>query len=161
MTQPWDRVKTLYDQNLLRQLTNAGNPGASTINDTIGNSAAAFALEEFANVVQVSYDDTILSHQFAINELVIFILQTWANKLGEAASKRQEIVYSRLKTLAKSRGGRNRCTPVSSSPDQTTDDSRNGAISNPKPEFDLTSFDGVTPNGPSAGNQTDSFPFPG
>ncbi len=159
MTQPWDRVKTLYDQNLLRQLTNAGTPGASTINDTIGNSAAAFAVEEFANVVQVSYDDTIVSHQFAINELVIFILQTWANKLGEAASKREEVVYKRLKTLAKTRGGRNRVTPTTSSPDVPTDDSRGGTIPNPLPAFDLTKFDKVMPNDPSSGSG-DSFPFP-
>ena len=159
MTQPWDRVVTTHSAAMLRQLTNPDVPGASSINSTLGNQAALFAIEEFAINVGVSYDDTETSHQFAIDELVIYILQLWANKLGEAASKREEAVYGRLKRLAKTRGGRNRITPQTTSPDAPTDDTRGGAISNPMPDFDLSKFDQVTPNDPSGGASF-SDPFP-
>lgn len=160
MTQPWDRVRTLYSAAMLRQLTNPDVTGASSINDTQGNAAAAYAVLEFANEVGVSYDDSLTSHQFAINELVIFVLQTWANKLGEAADKREKLVYGRLQRLAKTRGGRNRVTAMTSSPDVPTGDDRGGTIANPTPAFDLTKFDRVTPNDPTGGSGGDSFPSP-
>lgn len=159
MTEPWDTIKITYDAQLLRTLTNSNNPGQSSINDTIGNKAASFAREEFACEVGVTYDSTIVSHNMAIFELVIYILQTWANKLGESADKRRELVYGRLKQLSKTRGGRKRVTVATSSPDDPTDDTRGGTIPNPKPEFDVSRFDQTTPNSPNQGG-ADSFPNP-
>lgn len=159
MANPWDRIKTTHSSAMLRQLTNPDAPGTSSITDSVGTQACDFAKEEFAMVVGVTYDDSIVSHQFAIDELVIYILQLWANKLGESASKREEAVYGRLKRLAQTRGGRNRITPTTSSPDVPTDDSRGGAISEPLPDFDLTKFDKVTPNDPQ-GSGAGDFPSP-
>ena len=157
MTEPWDTIKTTYDAQLLRTLTNSNNPGASSINDTIGNKAAAFAREEFAMETGVSYNSATASHNSVIYELVIYILQTWANKLGESADKRRELVYGRLKKFSQTRGGRKRVTVATSSPDVPTDDTRNGTIPSPLPEFDVSRFDRVSPNDPNSGG-TDSFP---
>lgn len=159
MAEPWDGIKLTYDAQLLRTLTNSNNPGASSINDTIGNHAAEFAVEEFAIETGISYDSSLTSHNQAIYELVIYILQTWANKLGESADRRRELVYGRLGKFAKTRGGRNRVTATTSSPDSPTDDTRGGAIASPKPEFDLTRFDGMIPNDPNSGNVS-GFPAP-
>lgn len=161
MAEPWDTVKTIYDAQLLRTLTNSNNPGASSINDTIGNLAGSYATEEFAVTVGVSYDNTITSHKWAICELVIFILQTWANKLGDSAAKREKIVYDRLKRLSETVGGRPRVTATTSSPDVPTDDTRGGTISNPKPWSDVSHFDQITPSGPASGGDStfpNSFP---
>jgi hypothetical protein len=156
---PWDNVKLQYSTTLLRTLTNPDQQGAATINDTIGNLAGAQAVSEFGITVGISYDPTQPTHNFAIYELVIFILQTWANKLGESAAKREELVYKRLERLAKTTA-RARITPTTSSPDQPTDDTRGGTISNPLPEFDVSKFDTTTPNDPMGGSESFPTPFP-
>jgi hypothetical protein len=158
MAEPWDTMKTIYDAQFLRTLTNSNSPGASSINDTVGNKAAAFAIKVFNREVGVSYDSADDSHNSAIWELVIFTLQTWANKLGDSAEKRKKNVYDDLHSLSKTTA-RKRVTATTSSPDAPTDDTYGGRVSNPLPNFDLTRFGPITPNDPQ-GPGPSGYPNP-
>jgi hypothetical protein len=160
MAVPWDNVKQNYSTKFLRELTNPDQTTLQAVNDTIGNQAGAQAVAEFGIVVGVSYNSSLAAHNFAINDLVIYILQTWANKLGDSADKREKMVYGRMERLRKTTASA-RIMPTTTSPDVPTDDSRSGAIPNPLPEFDVIRFDQVTPNPPNgSGTGTGQFPFP-
>lgn len=161
MTTTWTNVKARYSSVMLKQLTNADTPGATTINDTVGEYAVTDAVSIFKKEVEKAYDDTDVDHLSAIYELVIFLLQQRANKLGEHAKTRKEMVYEALKRVRETVGGRPRVTPGTTSPLDPNDDTFDGAIPNPLPSFDITRFGQVTPNPPASSPGSFPNPFPG
>lgn len=158
MSQTWTDIKAIYDAVLLKQLTNPNTPGASTINDVTGEFAVTNAKSVFKQETEVSYLETNADHEAAIFELVIYILQKRANKLGDNAKARREEVYGALKTFKHTLGGRTRVTPATSSPLVPNDDTFDNAVSDPVPEFDITRSSPAMPDAPAG--PTPSFPFP-
>lgn len=161
MSTTWTNVKARYSATMLKQLTNADVPGASTITDAVGELAVTDAVAIFKREVEKTYDDTNVDHLSAMYELVIFLLQQRANKLGDHAKTRKEMVYEALKKVRETVGGRPRVTPGTTSPLDPNDDTFDGAIPNPTPAFDITRFGQITPNPPAESPGPFPNPFPG
>lgn len=159
MSQTWNDLKAFYDNVRLRQLTNINKPGAGAIDDVVGLRAEKVAISLYERIVGVTYDATNVDHENVLFSVIIYVLEFWGNKLGENWRDRKQAIYDELKDLQLVTA-RRRVTPVGSSQLDPTDDTRDGTVSNPKPEFDLSRFDQVTPNSPAGLSTPFPNPFP-
>jgi hypothetical protein len=158
MSTTWTNIKARYSAAFLRSLTNPDTQNPAGTSDTQGENAVTAAVSIFKQEVQLTYDDTSADHLASMYELVIYTLQTWANKLGDSAKTRHEMVYGMLHSL-RDTTSRKRVTATTSSPLTPTSDADFGTAPF-RPEFDRIRFGQVTPNDPFGAPGSLPNPFP-
>ena len=135
----WAAVKVDYDAGGLLTLTNIRNRAATTINDTIGTSAAQAVVNLFPMHAQVDYDSTNAAHVECGKLGVIAVLWRRGGSASAIEQVKWDEVFGDAGVLSKLKrtGPRGRVAPVSNSgvtqaPEQTSDGSNVRGWSDPE-----------------------------
>lgn len=124
----WTAVKAAYSAPGLTQLTNPNNRAATSINDTVGTSAAQAAIDQWPLYAQEQYDDANPQHVVVGLRAVIAVL--WSR--GATSSTIGKVEWSEvfgddgLVGRIRKVGPRGRAGPVSNSGVQTQPENHDG-----------------------------------
>jgi hypothetical protein len=119
----WTAVKTAYDAEILKPLTNINDRNATAIDNTYGTECANQCIGLWAMHTEVDYDVDDAGHLAVSIRGVFAILLQRGGGGSSTANKEFDKVFSDggLMTKIKSTGPRSRQSPVTSGPDVSVD----------------------------------------
>ncbi len=136
-----DRVKERISDQLLKELTNQGDPSATTVNDVRLGFAAQDIEAEFLIETGLDYDEADDLHVAAATQGVLVKLMEYTGITGRNTDQLSSRYNRMLLRIATTRGSEQRASPTSSS---TLDPSTERAGS--RPDQDRSRWRGFVPN---------------
>jgi len=146
-----DHVKDRIAESLLRELTNQGDPGATTVNDTKLGFAVDDVEAEFVVETGQQYDDTDPLHIAAASQGVLVKLMEYSAITGRNTEQLTARYNRMLIRIAQTRGSEKRLLAQTDSPLEPSKQ-REGT----RPDADRERWSDFTPNNPTGGDR-DSF----
>lgn len=138
-----DEFEARFAAGYRKRISNPETRQPTSQNDTLVAQACTDAAEEFEQLVGVEFDVSLTAHA----QLAALLVELWLLRYGAAPAavldKKGTEIRERAERLAKSKGGRRRVTPTSSSSYRHSTPSQT-----PRPEFDEEQFEDFTPRAP-------------